>query len=116
MIVFYLENCNKLNRPINDIEQKGIMKSKLNVKFVAKMQKSTAKGGWTYIVWKESVNFFATKGLVKVSGTIDGQPFQSAFMALGDGTHKLPIKSEIRKALDKDVSDEIVVHLKERLK
>lgn len=88
---------------------------KIDVSFRAKLEKVNTKGGWTYVIWPESKEFFGTGGAVKVSGKIDGQPFRSSFMAMGNGKQMLPVKVELRKLIGKDAGDEITVRLEERL-
>jgi Domain of unknown function (DUF1905) len=87
----------------------------INRKFTAKLRKSPKPGGWTYVVWPESVKFFGTRGLVKITGTIDGHPLRSSFMAMGNGRHKLPVKAEVRQAIRKQAGDTVSVCLNARI-
>lgn len=86
----------------------------LDVTFTAPIVKSSAKGGWTYLKTDWTADYFGTRGLVKVSGTVEGEPIETSLMAMGDGSHKLPITAALRSKVGKGEGDDVTVHLTER--
>jgi hypothetical protein len=83
--------------------------------FDAELQKGDNPGAWTCVVMDGVAQLFGTRGLVKIRGTIDGEPFDGALMAQGDGTHRLPVKAGLRKAIAKEAGDSVHVRINERI-
>jgi hypothetical protein len=83
--------------------------------FDARLQKGDNPGAWTCVVLDDAAELFGTRGLVKIRGAIDGEPFDGALMAQGDGTHRLPVKAKLRKAIGKEAGDTVHVRIDERI-
>ena len=86
--------------------------SALDVEFTATVVRSPAPGD---VQMPGSAEYFGTRGLVKVRGTNRRAAVPGSFMALGDGTQKLPVRIDVRRMIGKHVGDAVNVHLLERL-
>ena len=83
--------------------------------FDARLQKGDNPGAWTCVVLDDVPELFGTRGLVKIRGAIDDEPFTGALMAQGDGTHRLPVRAALRKAIAKQAGDTVHVRIDERI-
>lgn len=59
----------------------------------------------------EYIQTFGSKGQVKVKGTINGYPFQSTALPMGDGTHYLVVGKSIRDQIQVAQGDRVRVFL-----
>jgi hypothetical protein len=98
---------------VNMTGQATTSTTSIDLRFEAVLERSPAKGGWTFVRTDWTAQHFGTRGRIPVAGTIDGVEFASTFMALGDGTHKLPVTAAIRSTIGKEAGDRVVVHLTE---
>ena len=67
-------------------------------------------GTWTFLNIPAQVsNTFGSKGQVRVKGTINGYPFQSTALPMGDGTHYLVVAKDIREHIAVSPGDTVKV-------
>lgn len=83
--------------------------------FDAQLQRGENAGAWTCVVLDDVLELFGTRGLVKIRGAIDGEPFTGALMAQGDGTHRLPVKAALRKIIGKEAGQTVHIRIDERI-
>ena len=70
---------------------------------------------WSCVEIPGSVELFGTGKAVRVVAQVDDQPVTAGLMPTGSGGHMLSISAKLRKKLGKEVGDDVVVLLSERL-
>ena len=70
---------------------------------------------WSCVEVPGSVELFGTGKAVRVVAQVDDQPVTLSLMPTGSGGHMLSISAKLRKKLGKEVGDDVLVHLSERL-
>jgi hypothetical protein len=78
----------------------------LDAEFTAEIEKDGAFA--TYLTVPGSAELLGTGRAVKVSGVIDGHPFDATLMPSGNGPHWLPLRAAICKAIGKSLAGETV--------
>ena len=69
----------------------------------------------TYLELAGSDALLGTRRAVKVSGQLDGHPFEATLMPSGNGPHWLPLRAALCKAIGKaDAGEQVAVHLQRR--
>lgn len=71
--------------------------------------------GWACVSMPGSAEQFGSGKAIKVVGTIDGHQIEATLLPTGGGTHMLPVKAAVRKAIGKGIGDDVSVHLTQRL-
>jgi hypothetical protein len=88
--------------------------TKLDLAFTAPLRRDADPCAWTIVVLPNSGRLLDTRRPVKVGSDIDGQPFHTTLLPMGDGTHMVPIKATLRTAVGKGDGDQVTVRLTER--
>lgn len=77
----------------------------------AEIVRDAHKGGWTYVLLPGSKDALGTGKAVKVVGTVDETPVEATLMPFGGGTHMLPLKQAVIRALGKTAGERVGVRV-----
>ena len=70
---------------------------------------------WSVVLLPNSREVLGTGKAVKIIGTVDGYPIETAFLPVAAADHLLPMSAKLRKAIGKDLGDEVEVVITQRL-
>ncbi len=80
--------------------------------FEAVLARPEGIGTWTFLsIPLEVSGTFGLKGQVRVKGTINGYPYRSTALPMGDGTHYLVVGKDIRQHIHAEQGDIVKVEL-----
>jgi len=81
-------------------------------RFTVELTARGPNGAWTFFTLPFSVEeVFGTKSRLPVKGTINGEPFTSSAMPVGDGTHALAVSKALQAAARASAGDRVTVVL-----
>jgi len=81
-------------------------------RFTVELTARGPNGAWTFFTLPFSVEeTFGTKARLPVKGTINGEPFTSSAMPVGDGTHALAVSKALQAAARASAGDRVTVVL-----
>ena len=88
--------------------------SPLDARFTVPIRKDGAFA--TFLELPGSHDLLGTRRAVKVTGTLDGEPFAATLMPSGEGPHWLPLRVALCRSIGKsDAGEQVDVHLQQRL-
>ena len=90
-------------------------KGPMNFSFTAPIGVMVKGEMWSCVEVPDSVELFGTGKAVRVVAQVDDQPVTAGLMPTGSGGHMLSISAKLRTKLGKQVGDDVVVLLSERL-
>lgn len=85
----------------------------INQTFTGKIGFEVKGSVWTCVNWPGSKQILGTGKAVKVSGSVDGHPFQVALLPNGQGDHMLSINKPLLKKLGKQLGDTVTVYIED---